>query len=258
MKKLIFIPVLTIAGLLIVFSSCNKKYLVSDLILTLSKNKSIAHVGDTLALTINASTTNDEITSITMTKTGDVSVDINSVADNKNYSCVKKYVVTDSVGTLTFTVILKSSIWSYPFIKTLTVNIVKDVYVTLGTPLSTYPPFMNGDSLFVYDTANARTNQRRVDFGYSYSTTNGAMIGAPSSIVFNSFGWTTRNNTKIGIITEESQTAVSKVTGSSVYNLAAGNILGYTTRTGTQGIIEVMNVINDTTGHAVFKFMVLR
>jgi hypothetical protein len=258
MKNLKTLSVIFFASLVIIIASCKKDTQTSDLSLTVSQDRAIGHLGDTIPLTIAVSTSNDEIKSVTMTKTGGTIVTIPAITNNKNYSTVVNYIVSDSVGTLVFTVSAKGNLSDVPVQKTLTYSIVKDIEITLGTQTSSYSSFINGSTLAMYTAANAFTNQGSVDLVYSYSTTDGVVIGAPADPIFNLSTWTTKNNTKIGIIMDESPEAVSMVTGSSVKNLAMDDMLGYITASGVQGIIEVMDIMPGLDGNAVFVFMVIK
>ncbi len=57
---------------------------------------------------------------------------------------------------------------------------------------------------------------------------------------------------------DETPEAVSLVTGSSVKNLAMGDMLGYITASGVNGIIEVMDMTTGMNGNTVFTFMVIK
>ena len=130
MIKLTKIAFVLMASIAMVFIGCKKDTTTSDLTLTVSQDRAIAHLGDTIPLTINASTTNDEIKSVTLTKTGGVSVTIPAVSSTSSYSKVINYIVSDSVGTLVFTITATGSLTSTPITKTLTFSIVKDIPIT--------------------------------------------------------------------------------------------------------------------------------
>ena len=258
MKNLKTLSIIFLASLALMMASCKKTTQTSDMTLTVSQDRAIGHLGDTIPLTIVGSTSNDDINSITMTKTGGKAVAIPVVTNSKSYSAVVNYIVNDSVGTLVFTISEKGGLSDLPIQKTLTYSIVKDIEITLGTTTSTFSSFINGSTLATYTAANAFSNQGSVDLVYTYSTTDGVIIGAPIDPVFDLSTWTTKNNTKIGIIMDESPEAVSMVTGSSVKNLAMGDMLGYITASGVQGIIEVMDIMPGLNGNTVFVFMVIK
>jgi hypothetical protein len=258
MKNIKTISIIFLASLTVIMASCKKETQTSDLSLTVSQDRAIGHLGDTIPLTIVASTSNDEIKSITMTKTGGTAVTLPAVTNNKSYSTVLNYIVSDSVGSLVFTVSAKGDLSDVPLQKTLTYSIVKDIEITLGTQTSSFQSFISGTTLATYTAANAFANQGSVDLVYTWSTTDGVVIGAPIDPVFDLSTWTTKNNTKIGIIMDESPEAVSMVTGSSVKNMAMGDMLGYITASGVQGIIEVMDIMPGLDGNAVFVFMVIK
>jgi len=258
MKNIKTLSIIFLASLALMVAGCKKSTETSDMTLTVTQDRAIGHLGDTIPLTIKGSTSNDDINSITMTKTGGKAVAIPGVTNSKSYSAVVNYIVTDSVGTLVFTVSEKGGLSDVPIQKTLTYSIVKDIEITLGTQSSSFSSFINGSTLALYNAANAFTNQGSVDLVYTYSTTDGIVIGAPSDPVFNLSTWTTKNNTKIGIIMDETPEAVSMVTGSSVKNLAMGDMLGYITASGVKGIIEVMDMTTGVDGNTVFTFMVIK
>jgi hypothetical protein len=258
MKTIRTISFLALAYMAILTISCKKTTESSDMTLTVTQDRAIGHLGDTIPLTISASTSNDEIKSITMTKTGGIAVAIPGVINSKNYSAVVNYIVTDSEGTLVFTISEKGGLSDVPIQKTLTYSIVKDIEITLGTQTSTFSSFINGSTLAMFTAANAFANQGSVDLVYTYSATDGICIGAPIDPVFNLSAWTTKNNTKIGKIMDETPEAVSMVTGSSVKNLAMGDMLGYITASGVKGIIEVMDMTPGVNGNTLFTFMVIK
>ncbi len=258
MIKLTKIAFVLMASIAMVFIGCKKDTTTSDLTLTVSQDRAIAHLGDTIPLTINASTTNDEIKSVTLTKTGGVSVTIPAVSSTSSYSKVINYIVSDSVGTLVFTITATGSLTSTPITKTLTFSIVKDVPITLGASTSSFPSFINGSTLTTYNAANAFANQGLVDLVYTYTTTDGAILASPSDPLINLPSWTTKNVTKIGKIMKETPDDVSMVTGTSVTNLAMGDMLGYITSTGVKGIIEVMDLTTGANGNVILTFMVIK
>ena len=128
----------------------------------------------------------------------------------------------------------------------------------MGTQTSSFSSFINGSTLATYTASNVLANQASVDLCYTYSATDGVVIGAPSDPVFNLSGWTTKNNTKIGKIMEETPEAVSMVTGSSMKNCAMGDMIGYITASGVKGIIEVMDMTPGMNGDTKFVFMVIK
>lgn len=258
MKTIKTLSIIFLAGLALMMASCKKTTQTSDMTLTVSQDRGIGHLGDTIPLTIKASTSNDDIKSITVTKTGGKTITIPAVSNSKNYSTVVNYIVSDSVGTLVFTVSATGTLTDVPMQKALTYSIVKDIEITLGTQTSTFSSFINGSTLATYTAANAFTNQGSVDLVYTYSATDGVCIGAPIDPVFNLSTWTTKNNTKIGKIMEETPEAVSMVTGSSMKNCGMGDMIGYITVSGVKGIIEVMDMTPGMNGNTVFTFMVIK
>jgi hypothetical protein len=258
MKKVMTFIFIFLTGITLVMTACKKDTVETDVAVNVSQDRVIAHLGDTIPLTIDATTSNDEIQTVTMTKTGGEAVEIPAVTNNKNYATVKDYIVTDSVGTLVFTISTKTSLSSEPIVKTLTYSIVKDVEIIMGTAASTLPSYINGSTLTLYDATAANTNQANVDLVCTYSSTDGMLIGSPSDPVFDLTSWTVKNSTKIGKIMDETPDAVSMVTGSSVKNLAVDDMLGYVTSTGVQGIIEVMSITPGNDGNTEFVFMVIK
>ncbi len=257
MKKITFF--LFGVFLLVNIISCQKdSSKPSDLSLTVSQDRVIGHLGDTLPISIIASTSTDKITSITMTKTGGKTVSIPLVSNPSSYSQGISYIVSDSVGTLVFTITAKGENLVDPIIKKLTFTIVKDVEITMGASASSLPSFINGNTLLTYNATEAAANQSLVDLVYKYSATDGAIVGAPNDTIFPLPSWTIKNATKIGKIMDESPDAVSMVTGSSVKNLAVGDMLGYITINGVKGIIEVMDIKTGTSGSATLTFMVIK
>lgn len=255
MKKIAFFFLVVLSS---IFVSCNKDTVNSTITLSVSQDRVIAHLGDTIPLTITASPSNEEIKSISMVKTGGVVVTIPVITNKKNYSTVVNYIVSDSVGTLIFTITATGTISTVPVVKTLTFSIVKDIEIKLGASISSFPSFINGMTLTTYNATQASANQGLVDLVYAYSATNGAIIGAPSDPIFSLSSWSTKNNTKIGKIMVETPAAVSMVTGTSVKNLAKDDMLGYITASGVQGIIEVMDITVGTDGNVLFTFMVIK
>jgi hypothetical protein len=258
MKLLKTIAFVLMAGLIIINASCKKDTQTSDMALTVSQDRVIAHLGDTIPLTIDALTSNDDIKSITVSKTGGTKVTVPVITNSKNYSTIVNYIVTDSVGTLVFTIDAEGSNSNVTIEKTLTFSIVKDIEVTLGTSTSIFPNFINGSSLTTYNATNAFANQGSVDLVYSYSAADGVIIGSPSDPIFDLTTWTTKNNSKIGLIMDETPDAVSMVTGTSVKNLAKDDMLGYVTATGVKGIVEVMDITPGPDGNVLFTFMVIK
>jgi hypothetical protein len=258
MKNLMRLMFLLVAGITLAITACKKDKVETDVKVNVTQDRAIGHLGDTIPLSISATTSNDEIQTVTMTKTGGVAVEIPAVTNNKNYATVKDYIVTDSVGTLVFTISTRTTLSSDPIVKTLTYSIVKDVEITMGTTASALPGYINGSTLTLYNTAAANANQDKIDLVCTYSATDGMVIGSPSDPVFNLTGWTVKNSTKIGKIMDESPEAVSMVTGSSVKNLEVDDMLGYVSSTGVQGIIEVMSITPGNDGNTEFVFMVIK
>ncbi len=257
MRKLSKIAFGIIISIFIIFTSCKKYTDTSDLNLSVSQDRFIGHLGDTIPIMINASTSDDAIKSVTVTKTGGISIIIPEVLNNQKYSHLLKYIVNDSVGTLEITVTLKGYVASV-LEKTLKYNIVKDIPITLGTTSSTYPSFINGNTLATFDSINAFANENLVDLEYTYNNFDGATLSAPNDINLNLFNWTIKNPTKIGRIMKESPYEIAIVNGTSVKNLMMGDMIGYVTSTGVKGIIEVMNVANGYNGNIQLTFMVLK
>ena len=258
MKNSKNISLLILALISLGLGSCQKETSPSDLTLTVSQDRSIGHLGDTIPLTIKASTSKDKITSITITKTGGKSVTIPAISSKTNYSQVINYIVNDSVGTLVFTISANAANLTSPIVKTLTFSIVKDVEITLGASSSLLPSFINGSTLKTYNASEAAASQASIDLLYKYTTSDGAVIGSPSDPTFSLTSWTTKNVTKIAKIMDETPDAVSMVTGTSVKNLTKGDMLGYITSGGVNGIIEVMDITVGVNGNCTFTFMVIK
>lgn len=256
-KNLLFFLSL-LAGLTFVISSCVDEPVVSDLDVTVTANKTILMNGDTLKITIEAVTTNDKITNITAVKTGGTALNVPAITDNKNYTGVAEYIVNDADGDLEFTVTVSSQENATPVVKTLKVKVVSAIEVTLGATASPLPSFINGTTLQTYTATQAFANQDQVDLVYTWSDTEGAIIGAPADNAFVLANWTTKHTTKIARISEESLSAVSGVTGTSVRNLVVGDKLGYITDSGTQGIIIVTAIVVNNNGNTTFKFKVIK
>ena len=100
--------------------------------LTVSQDRGIGHLGDTIPLTISAITSNDDIKSITVTKTGGKQLLFLLLQIVRIYSAVVNYIVSDSVRTLVFTVSATGTLTGVLIQKTLTYSIVKDIEITLG------------------------------------------------------------------------------------------------------------------------------
>jgi len=97
-----------------------------------------------------------------------------------------------------------------------------------------------------------------VDIVYTYSATDGAIIGAPSDPAFTLASWTTKNATKIAKINEQSLSAVDGISGTSVKGLVTGDLIGYLTVGGTKGIIVVKNVVVGDDGNTTMTFSVIK
>ena len=255
MKKIAFLFLVSLSTF---FVSCTKDNVNPNLTLTVSQDRVIAHLGDTILITISASATDQEIKTISLVKTAGVAVTIPSITDKKSYSTVVNYIVSDSVGTLEFTITAIGTISTVPQVKTLSFSIVKDIEITLGASSSSIPSFINGTTLITYNATQASANQGLIDLVYTYSATDGAIIGAPSDPIFSLSSWTTKNNTKIGKIMDETPDAVSMVSSTSVKNLAKGDMLGYITASAVQGIIEIMDINVGANGNVLLTFMVIK
>lgn len=260
MKKIqnLVMVITVFSGLLFFVSSCGDEPIISDLTLTVTPNKTIVMNGDVLELTISAVTTNDKITSVTAVKSGGGALTLPAVSDNKNYNAVAEYVVNDPEGDIEFTVTVSSEENSTPEVKTIKVKVVTEVEVTLGASQSPLPSFINGTTLTTYTATQAFANQNLVDLVYTWSDAEGAIIGAPSDDAFVLANWTTKHTTKIARIAEESLTAIAGVSGTSVRNLVVGDLLGYITDSGTQGIIKVTAIVVNANGNSTFKFKVIK
>jgi len=193
------------------FLSCDDIAL-SDLDATVSQDKTIVRVNDTLKITINATTSTDEVASVTISKGGNPLL-IPAISDND---------------------------------------------ITLGAKTSPLPSFINGTTLKTYNSADAALNQELVDIVYTYSATDGAIIGAPSDPAFTLASWTTKNATKIAKINEQSLSAVDGISGTSVKGLVTGDLIGYLTVGGTKGIIVVKNVVVGDDGNTTMTFSVIK
>jgi len=258
MKNLIkfSLAVLVIAGFSMSFFSCDTTT-ESDLSVTVSQDKTIVRKNDTLKISINATTTNDKIASVTLTKGGN-SLSIPAISDAENYIETIDYLVSDNDGEIEFTVTVEGTDLIGSIINTVTAHVVSDMDVTLGAKTSPLPSFMNGTTLTTYNAANAAANQGEIDLVYTYSATDGAIIGAPSDPSFTLSSWTTKNATTVGRISEQSISAIDGISGTSAKNLMAGDLIGYITISGTKGILVVKNVVTGDDGNTTMTFSVIK
>jgi len=238
------------------FFSCDEP-IVSDLELTLSTDKSVYVNGDTVKISIEAVTTNDKITGLVVVKGGNPLV-APSVTDDQNYKETVNYVVNDADGEIEFTVTVNSENNIDPVVKTIKVNVVTSVEVTLGASTSPLPSFVNGTTLTTYTAVQAFANQASVDLVYTWSASDGAIIGAPSDASFTLANWTTKNATKIGRITEKTIAAIDAVNTYAVKNLVVGDVMGYVTVSGTKGIVIVKNIVVNSDGNVTYTFQVIK
>ncbi|MBT4337695.1 MAG: hypothetical protein HOD63_03845 [Bacteroidetes bacterium] len=238
------------------FLSCDDIAL-SDLDATVSQDKTIVRVNDTLKITINATTSTDEVASVTISKGGNPLL-IPAISDNEDYNETLNYVVTDGDGEIEFTITVTGINYVGSIVKTIKANVVSDNDITLGAKTSPLPSFINGTTLKTYNSADAALNQELVDIVYTYSATDGAIIGAPSDPAFTLASWTTKNATKIAKINEQSLSAVDGISGTSVKGLVTGDLIGYLTVGGTKGIIVVKNVVVGDDGNTTMTFSVIK
>jgi len=238
------------------FFSCDEPT-DSDLTATVTVNKAIFKNGDTVKISIDAVTTNDKIMTVEVKKGANAIVSPD-VTDNKMYKETVNYIVNDADGEVEFTVTITGETLMDPIVKTVKVNVVSGVEVTLGASASPQPSFVNGTTLQTYNSVAAFASQASVDLVYTYKATDGAIIGAPSDASFTLANWTTKNATKIGRIADMTIAAIDAVTTTVVKNLVVGDMLGYVTVSGTKGIIVVKNIVVDTTGNVTFTFMVIK
>jgi len=238
------------------FYSCDEPT-DSDLTATVTVNKSIFKNGDTVKIMIDAVTTNDKIMTVEVKKGANALVAPN-ITDNKAYKETVNYIVNDADGEIEFTVTITGETMVDPMMKTIKINVVSGVEVTLGASSSPLPSFVNGTTLQTYTSTEAFANQAAVDLVYTWKATEGAIIGAPSDAAFTLANWTTKNATKIGKIADMTIEAVNAVTTTVVTNLVVGDMLGYITVGGTKGIIIVKNIVVNADGNVTYTFMVIK
>lgn len=246
---------LLIASVSLSFYNCGETT-DSDLSVVVTQDKEILRKGDMLKINISATTTNDKIASVTLTK-GTNALSIPAVTDDENYTEEIEYTVDDNDGKIEFTLTVTGTNLVDPIVKTITIYVVTDVEVSLGAETSPLPSFMNGTTLTTYNATNAAANQDKVDLVYKFTTADGAMIGAPSDAAFTLASWTTKNATKVAIITEQKLEAVEGISGTVVKNLKVGDLIGYITVSGTKGIIVIKNVVTGTDGNTTMTFSVI-
>ena len=258
MKKLLSISLamLVIAGLSFTFFNCGDPT-ASDLEAVITQDQTIVRDGDTFKINISATTTNDKIASVTVVKGGNA-LSIPAITDDENYTETIEYVVDDVDGEIEFTITITGTNLIDPIVETVKVNVVSDVDITLGAKTSPLESFLNGTTLTKYNSTDAFANQSLVDLVYTYSSTDGAIIGAPSDASFTLASWTTKNVTKVAKITEQSISAVDGISGTAVKNLAVGDLIGYITVSGTKGIIVIKNIVTGDDGNTTMTFSVIK